>query len=153
MAVVSSPKLYGCHQPPALQQVKERSAKQRFVTMKVCLNVVIAGLVLLLYCCKCGKVLLFLYFLYFGGFHYNVLYTGTVLISPPEIASICIGDQLEQMCTTTGSLLEWNLFHIDKAGTSQQFIQRGISQLQLHHVHCFKNFCSRESRTFIENIY
>ena len=35
-----------------------------------------------------------------------------------------MGDQLELMCNTTGSLLEWNLFHID---TSRQFIRRGIT--------------------------
>ena len=50
-----------------------------------------------------------------------------MLISPPEIASVCMGDQLELMCNTTGSLLEWNLSHIDKAGTSRQFIRRGIT--------------------------
>ena len=49
---------------------------------------------------------------------------GTVIISPPQIASVCMGDQLELMCNTTGSLLEWNLFHID---TSRQFIRRGIT--------------------------
>ena len=32
---------------------------------------------------------------------------GAVMISPPGVAPVCDGDQLELTCTTTGSLLEW----------------------------------------------
>ena len=33
--------------------------------------------------------------------------SGAVTLSPPGIAGVCSGDQLELMCTTTGSFLRW----------------------------------------------
>ena len=60
--------------------------------------------------------------------YHFMFHAGTVKISPPEIASVCSGDQLELMCNATGSLLEWNLFHsIDETGTARHFIRRGIA--------------------------
>ena len=56
-----------------------------------------------------------------------MFHAGTVKISPPEIASVCSGDQLELTCNATGSLLEWNFSHIDETGRARQFIQRGIA--------------------------
>ena len=35
------------------------------------------------------------------------LLSGAVMISPPGMASVCSGDQLELTCTTSGSILEW----------------------------------------------
>ena len=35
--------------------------------------------------------------------------TGTATISPPGIAPVCSGDQLELTCTTTGMFLNWSI--------------------------------------------
>lgn len=52
---------------------------------------------------------------------------GAVTISPPGIALVCSGDQLELICNIPGMLLEWNLSRIDETGRARQFIQRGIT--------------------------
>ena len=55
---------------------------------------------------------------------------GAVTISPPGIASVFSGHQLELMCrpSATGMFLEWNFFRIDvETRMYRQFIQRGIT--------------------------
>ena len=39
--------------------------------------------------------------------HILLLDSGTVTLSPSEVAPVCSGDQLELMCTVTGALLQW----------------------------------------------
>ena len=34
---------------------------------------------------------------------------GRLTISPPELAPVCEGDQLELNCTVTGSVIEWRI--------------------------------------------
>lgn len=54
--------------------------------------------------------------------------SGVVTISPPRIASVCSGDQLELMCNVTGMLLEWNISQIDvETGAARQFVRRSIT--------------------------
>ena len=51
-----------------------------------------------------------------------------VTISPPGIASVCSGHQLELIYNATGMFLEWNFSRIDvETGMSRQFIWRGIT--------------------------
>ena len=56
--------------------------------------------------------------------------SGAVTISPPGIASVCSGHQLELMCrlSATGMFLEWNFFRIDvETRMYRQFIRQGIT--------------------------
>ena len=54
--------------------------------------------------------------------------SGVVTISPPRIASVCSGDQLELMCNVTGMFLEWNISRIDvETGVARQFVRRSIT--------------------------
>ena len=46
---------------------------------------------------------------------------GAVMISPPGLASVCDGDQLELTCTTTGSQLEWRFNAIRGNATATEF--------------------------------
>ena len=49
-------------------------------------------------------------------------------ISPPGIASVCSGHQLELMCSATEMFLKWNFSWIDvETGMTRQFIRRGIT--------------------------
>ena len=44
------------------------------------------------------------------GYNYCIatfMNPGAVTLSPSGVAPVCIGDQLELMCTTTGSALDW----------------------------------------------
>ena len=58
-------------------------------------------------------------------------------ISPPGIASVCNGDQLELMCNTTGRLLEWRFFQADETGTTREFARRGITADGPHDIQTF----------------
>ena len=44
-------------------------------------------------------------------------YSGAAIISPPGLAPVCDGDQLELTCTTTGSQLEWR-FNVIRGNTT-----------------------------------
>ena len=48
----------------------------------------------------------------------NCVNLGSVMISPPAIASVCRGHQLHLTCTVTGSFLEWSFFVIPDNGTT-----------------------------------
>lgn len=52
---------------------------------------------------------------------------GAVTISPPGMALVCNGDQLELTCNVTGMFLEWNLFRIDETSTARHFMRRPIT--------------------------
>ena len=51
------------------------------------------------------------------------------MLSPTNLVSVCVGDQLELTCTTTGILLRWNLSERDI--TTIQYL--GDSALQSYH--------------------
>jgi hypothetical protein len=40
-----------------------------------------------------------------------------MMISPPGVASVCSGGQLELTCTTPGTLVEWSLFLVPEGET------------------------------------
>ena len=40
-----------------------------------------------------------------------------VVISPPEVASVCSGDQLELTCTVAETFLEWSVFLVPEGET------------------------------------
>ena len=66
--------------------------------------------------------------------------SGAVTISPPGIASVCSGHQLELMCrlSATVMFLEWNIFRIDvEIRMYRQFIQRGITADGPAHIQTF----------------
>jgi hypothetical protein len=41
-----------------------------------------------------------------------------VMISPPGVASVCSGGQLDLTCTTPGTFLEWSFFLVPEGDTS-----------------------------------
>jgi hypothetical protein len=49
-----------------------------------------------------------------------------VMISPPGVASVCSGDQLELTCTTPGTFLEWNFFLVPEGGTTARRYDRTL---------------------------
>ena len=55
---------------------------------------------------------------------------GTASISPSHMASVCRGDQLELICTTTGRLLEWSISLIPTGETTTTFIRRLLTTFE-----------------------
>ena len=50
-----------------------------------------------------------------------------VMISPPGIAPVCSGDQLELICTTTGRFLELSFFLIPEGDTTARRYSRVLN--------------------------
>ena len=49
-------------------------------------------------------------------------------VSPPSVASVCSGHQLQLTCNATAAFLEWTFSWIDlETGAARQFIRQGIT--------------------------
>ena len=60
--------------------------------------------------------------------HCETSVSGTVSIFPSGVAPVCSGNQLEVICNTTGTHLEWRLFLIDdETGAARVYARWGIS--------------------------
>ena len=49
-----------------------------------------------------------------------------VVISPPEVASVCSGGQLELTCTVAGTFLEWSFFLVPEGETMARRFFRSL---------------------------
>ena len=63
--------------------------------------------------------------------------SGCVALSPPRIAPVCSGDQLELICSTTETFIEWSISRIDETGVAIGNSYGEVSQpmVQLMHRH------------------
>ena len=68
----------------------------------------------------------------------QLVFAGLVTISPPTVASVCRGHQLDLMCTVTGSFLQWSFSLIPENGTTairRTFVLTSLSSTnQLSHL-------------------
>ena len=60
---------------------------------------------------------------------YCLVIIGIVSISPAHMASVCGGDQLELICTTTGNFLEWSFSLIPTGETTAMTYSRILTTL------------------------